>query len=121
MRAKLVAGNWKMHGSLSDNAKLLARWLRAARRCRSRAGPCACRSLIWRRRKHCLAGTPVPWGAQNVSQHAKGAYTGEVSAAMLREFGSHLRHRGALGAPRAVRRRQRDCRVEVSRRRGMRG
>jgi triosephosphate isomerase len=34
-----------------------------------------------------LAGTRVAWGAQNVSEHAQGAYTGEVSAAMLAEFG----------------------------------
>jgi triosephosphate isomerase len=34
-----------------------------------------------------LQGTHIAWGAQNVSEHAQGAYTGEVSAAMLREFG----------------------------------
>jgi triosephosphate isomerase len=33
-----------------------------------------------------LKGTTVTWGAQNVSEHAQGAYTGEVSAAMLAEF-----------------------------------
>ena len=34
-----------------------------------------------------LRDTAVAWGAQNVSEHAQGAYTGEVSAAMLAEFG----------------------------------
>jgi len=34
-----------------------------------------------------LAGTSIAWGAQNISEHAQGAYTGEVSAAMLKEFG----------------------------------
>jgi triosephosphate isomerase len=34
-----------------------------------------------------LRGTRIAWGAQNVSEHAQGAYTGEVSAAMLAEFG----------------------------------
>jgi triosephosphate isomerase len=34
-----------------------------------------------------LAGSPIAWGAQNVSEHDAGAYTGEVSGAMLREFG----------------------------------
>jgi triosephosphate isomerase len=34
-----------------------------------------------------LAGTGIALGAQNVSEHAQGAYTGEVSAAMLLEFG----------------------------------
>ncbi len=34
-----------------------------------------------------LTGSPVAWGAQNLSQHEKGAFTGEVSAGMLRDFG----------------------------------
>ena len=34
-----------------------------------------------------LRGSPIAWGAQNLSEHAQGAYTGEVSAAMLAEFG----------------------------------
>src|SRR5690606_16072377 len=34
-----------------------------------------------------LAGSPIDWGAQDMSAHEQGAYTGEVSAAMLRDFG----------------------------------
>ena len=34
-----------------------------------------------------LRGSAMAWGAQNVSEHAKGAFTGEISAAMLAEFG----------------------------------
>jgi len=34
-----------------------------------------------------LAGSRAAWGVQTLSQHVKGAYTGEVSAAMVREFG----------------------------------
>ena len=34
-----------------------------------------------------LSGTPVAWGAQNLSEQAQGAFTGEVSAAMLQDFG----------------------------------
>src|SRR4051812_22115750 len=34
-----------------------------------------------------LAGTPITLGAQSISEHARGAYTGEVSAAMIKEFG----------------------------------
>jgi triosephosphate isomerase len=34
-----------------------------------------------------LSGTAIRWGAQNVSEHAQGAYTGEVSAAMLADCG----------------------------------
>jgi triosephosphate isomerase (TIM) len=40
-----------------------------------------------RQAQEALAGTPIAWGAQDVSEHAAGAYTGEVSAAMLVEFG----------------------------------
>jgi triosephosphate isomerase (TIM) len=87
MRAKLVAGNWKMHGDLSGNAKLLAEVI-AGSSGLSRARPAVCVPYPYLGQvQDLLAGTRVGWGAQNVSQHAKGAYTGEVSAAMLREFG----------------------------------
>jgi len=33
-----------------------------------------------------LKGSPIAWGSQDVSAHEQGAYTGEVSAAMLRDF-----------------------------------
>jgi triosephosphate isomerase len=35
-----------------------------------------------------LAGSAIGWGAQDVSEHASGAYTGEVAAAMIAEFGA---------------------------------
>jgi triosephosphate isomerase len=85
MRRKLIAGNWKMHGSLVANAALLNGILAGLD-----AGACdvavcvpapylaQCKSL--------LSGTPVAWGAQDVSMHASGAYTGEMSAAMIKEF-----------------------------------
>ena len=34
-----------------------------------------------------LSGTSIVWGAQNLSEQAQGAFTGEVSAAMLQDFG----------------------------------
>lgn len=37
-----------------------------------------------------LGATPLRWGAQDVSEHASGAYTGQVCAAMLREFGASI-------------------------------
>jgi triosephosphate isomerase (TIM) len=49
-----------------------------------------------------LAGSAIAWGAQNMSQHAKGAFTGEVSASMLKDFGCKLRHRRPFRAPRAL-------------------
>ncbi len=85
MRRKLVAGNWKMNGSHSTNAELLA-GIAAAR-------PFACEVAVCVPYPYlsetavALAGTDVRWGAQDCSAHDAGAYTGEVSAAMLAEFG----------------------------------
>jgi triosephosphate isomerase len=86
MRVPLVAGNWKMHGKLSENAALLSAVVEAARKLR-RAQVAVCVPYPYLgQAQQSLAGSPVSWGAQNVSQHPKGAYTGEVSAAMLRDF-----------------------------------
>lgn len=84
MRQKLVIGNWKMHGSLAANAALLE-GIKAAP-ARARLAVCApfpylaqCQAL--------LNGSQVSWGAQDVSAEARGAFTGEVAASMLGEFG----------------------------------
>ena len=88
MRAPLVAGNWKMHGGLSDNAALLGAVLEGSKALR-RAQVAVCVPYPYlAQAQQLLGGSSVNWGAQNVSQYPKGAYTGEVSAAMLREFGS---------------------------------
>ena len=85
MRRQLIAGNWKMHGSHSANAELLA-GIAAAR-------PFACDVAVCvpfpylSETAVALAGTDIRWGAQDCSAHAQGAYTGEVSVAMLAEFG----------------------------------
>ncbi|HEY3730840.1 MAG TPA: triose-phosphate isomerase [Steroidobacteraceae bacterium] len=88
MRRKLVAGNWKMHGSRADNGPLIEAIL---------AGPnletidCAlCPPLVYLADvARLLRGAPVRLGAQNVSAEASGAYTGEVSAAMLKDVGCY--------------------------------
>src|SRR5262245_933213 len=88
MRAKLVAGNWKMHGGLSDNAKLLADVV-ASSGGLTRAQQAVCVPFPYlAQARDALKGSRIAWGAQNLSQHAKGAYTGEVSGAMLRDFGA---------------------------------
>ena len=87
MRRKLVAGNWKMHGSLAENEALLG----ALRTGVSAAAGAECAVCVpypyLAQVRHLLQGSAIVWGAQDVSEHAKGAYTGEVSATMLREFG----------------------------------
>ena len=86
-RTPLVAGNWKMHGSRAANDALLAAVADGAR---DLAGvECViCPPFPYlAQAADRLAGSRVAWGAQNLSQHGSGAYTGEVSAAMLMEFG----------------------------------
>lgn len=86
MRRKLVAGNWKMHGTLAQNAGLLD----AVRDGMSRITGVDCAVCVpfpyLAQAQQKLSGSSVKWGAQNVHQLDKGAYTGEVSAAMLHDF-----------------------------------
>lgn len=86
MRRKLVAGNWKMHGSLADNDALLTAVLAGMGEVGCDVAVCVPHPYLAQAQAR-LAGSTVAWGAQNMSQHAKGAYTGEVSAAMLNDFG----------------------------------
>ncbi len=85
MRNKLVIGNWKMHGSRPANAELLAA-LRAAHPLVARVAVCV-PFVFLNETAATLAGTEIGWGAQDVSAHTQGAYTGEVSAGMLAECG----------------------------------
>jgi triosephosphate isomerase len=86
MRRKLIVGNWKMNGSLAANAILLDGL-------KSDFGQPACSVAVCvpapylAQVQAALAGGAIAWGAQDVSVHEQGAYTGEVSAAMLADFG----------------------------------
>ena len=84
MRKKLVAGNWKMHGSLADNAALLA----AIKPALAGVEAAVCVPFPYlAQAQAALAGSTIAWGAQNLSEQPKGAFTGEVSSAMLLDFG----------------------------------
>jgi triosephosphate isomerase len=86
MRAKLIVGNWKMNGSRAGNARLLAD---IAAGLHANSAACAvCVPLPYLQQcEDVLSATPIRWGAQDVSVHRFGAYTGEVCAEMLAEFG----------------------------------
>ncbi|MDO9221518.1 MAG: triose-phosphate isomerase [Thiobacillus sp.] len=84
MRKKLVAGNWKMHGSLAENAALLAALKLALEGIE--AVVCVPFPYLAQARA-VLGGSSIAWGAQNLSEQTKGAFTGEVSASMLLDFG----------------------------------
>jgi triosephosphate isomerase len=85
MRKKLVVGNWKMNGSRPHNAELLADIV-AARPFGCDVAVCVPFPYLGETAV-ALAGSDIRWGSQDCSAHAQGAYTGEVSAAMLAEFG----------------------------------
>jgi triosephosphate isomerase len=85
MRRKLVVGNWKMNGSHAANAELLA-GLQAQGPWVADVAVCAPFPYLAEVALS-LQGSPIGWGAQDCSAHEAGAYTGEVSAAMLAEFG----------------------------------
>jgi len=103
MRSRLVVGNWKMLGSLVANQALLTA-LKARLRAAEGLGYVVCAPFPYLHQvATALAGSPIAWGAQNLSEHEAGAYTGEVSAGMLREFGcryvivGHSERRGLYG------------------------
>jgi triosephosphate isomerase len=86
MKKKLIAGNWKMNGSLAANEQLLKAIISGMGQatCQVAVGvPAAylaqCQSL--------LADSAVDLASQDISAHEGGAYTGEISGAMLKEFG----------------------------------
>jgi triosephosphate isomerase len=91
MRRKLVIGNWKMNGNTAANTALLsgivAGLTEAGDRPHADCAVCAPAPYLAQCQAE-LQGTPAAWGGQDVSVHASGAYTGEVSAAMLLDFGS---------------------------------
>jgi triosephosphate isomerase len=83
---KLIAGNWKMNGSLAANEALVGALLQGLGVPGCDVAVCA-PAVYLAQLQALLAGSPVSVGAQDVSQHAQGAFTGEASAAMLKEFG----------------------------------
>jgi triosephosphate isomerase len=85
MRRTLIAGNWKMNGSLAVNSALLAE-LKAGMAGQS-CDVLVCAPAVYLAQcAELLAGSAISWGAQDVSMHAAGAYTGEISVAMLNDF-----------------------------------
>lgn len=87
MRQPLVAGNWKMNGSLESIGPLLA-GIKAGMGDVKRAAVAVCAPAIYLPAvQQQLQGSPVGWGAQDVSAESSGAYTGEIATSMLKDFG----------------------------------
>jgi triosephosphate isomerase len=107
MRRKIVAGNWKMHGSRAENAALIEAVIAGAGDSAAACVVCppfVYLSDVWR----LLRGASVALGAQDVCAEAQGAYTGEVSSAMLKDVGcefvivGHSERRALFGEDNAL-------------------
>ena len=86
MRRPMVAGNWKMHGSRAENATLVDALVETGDGLACEIVVCAPFVYLWEVGRH-LKDSPIALGAQDVCAEAQGAFTGEVSAAMLRDVG----------------------------------
>lgn len=84
---KLIAGNWKMNGSLAANQALVQAMLDGLNGAEPKAEMALCApSLYLAQMQSLLEGSPIAWGSQDVSAQESGAFTGEISAAMLKDF-----------------------------------
>ena len=87
MKQKLIVGNWKMNGGLAANTELLLA-LKQGMPAGNKAGVALAAPFAYLAQLQSeLAGSEIGVAAQDVSQHEQGAYTGEVAATMLKEFG----------------------------------
>lgn len=87
MKKKLIAGNWKMNGGLACNEALLTALIDGLRTSPACDVAVAVPAAYLAQVQRLTAGSAISVAAQDVSQHASGAFTGEVSAAMLQDFG----------------------------------
>lgn len=83
MRQTLVAGNWKMNGSLASNQQLIEGVLAGVAK-GVNAEVAVCPPAIYIPQvAEMLAGSNIAWGGQDLSQEESGAFTGQISASML--------------------------------------
>lgn len=87
VRRKLVLGNWKMNGSLAANENLLLAVRRELDASEGADVGVAVPFPYLGQVRELLQGSRIAFGAQDLSVHPSGAYTGEVSGAMLTDFG----------------------------------
>jgi len=86
MRRKLVVGNWKMHGNKASITELLGNLAQASAAAGAEIAVCppfVYLPLV----EQLLKDKGIAFGAQNMATAEQGAFTGEVSAAMLRDCG----------------------------------
>jgi triosephosphate isomerase len=87
MRRPIVAGNWKMHGSRSENARLIEELL-AGLPAHPTASCVVCPPFVYLQEVgRLLRDSAIDLGGQDLCADTQGAFTGEVSAAMLKDVG----------------------------------
>ena len=87
MKKKLIAGNWKMNGSLVANEALVAALVAGFAKGQCLAAVCVPAPYLAQVQR-LIGSSGIELGAQDVSAHESGAFTGEVSASMLSDFGA---------------------------------
>jgi triosephosphate isomerase len=88
MRQKLVVANWKMHGNLASNKLLLQAYIEKLSSLKNTSVVVCVPYPYLAQTQSLLQNTNIAWGAQNLSKDLVGPFTGEVSAAMLKDFGA---------------------------------
>ena len=86
-RTPLIAGNWKMHGARGEAVALAGALAKSVGRMRGREVVIAPPFTALEAVRPAIAGTDIRLAGQNVHWEPKGAYTGEIAVAMLREAG----------------------------------
>jgi len=86
MKKKLIAGNWKMNGSLSANVSLLQAVLDGSRGMNCQAAVCVPAAYLSQVQALLSGQSLIALGSQDVSAQEAGAFTGEISAGMLKDF-----------------------------------
>lgn len=103
MRKFIVAGNWKMYGSRTFACELLSALKLGAANLLNQEIIVFPPYVFLEQTKHLLTGSGIRWGAQNVYQSLEGAFTGEISPGMLKDFGcdyvlvGHSERRALMG------------------------
>lgn len=85
---KLVVANWKMHGNLALNQALIQGYLQGLQSLPQTDVVVCVPYPYLAQAQSLLSSTRIGWGAQNLAKFELGAYTGEVGASMLRDFGA---------------------------------
>lgn len=88
MRQKLIVANWKMHGNLASIKQLLDAYIEKLSSIENTDVVVCVPFPYLAQTQAMLQNTNIAWGAQNLSKDAEGPFTGEVSAAMLKDFGA---------------------------------